>query len=101
MSKPPKSLRISTSHTKRMNMPAEQKDLAFRVIHKVSSTVVKVRDVMKMIEKDGWFHVGTEGDHRQYKHQTKKGRVTISGHPGEDMPKGTLNSVFKQAGLKK
>ena len=54
-----------------------------------------------MIEKDGWFHVGTEGDHRQYKHQTKKGRVTISGHPGEDMPKGTLNSVFKQAGLKK
>ena len=54
-----------------------------------------------MIEKDGWFHVGTEGDHRQYKHPTKKGRVTISGHPGEDMPKGTLNNVFKQAGLKK
>ena len=55
----------------------------------------------KMLEKDGWFHVGTEGDHRQSKHPTKEGRVTISGHPGEDMPKGTLNSVLKQAGLKK
>lgn len=63
--------------------------------------VVKVRDIIRMIEKDGWFQVGTEGDHRQYKHLTKKGRVTISGHPGEDMPRGTLNSVFKQAGLKK
>ena len=62
---------------------------------------VKVRDVIKMIEKDGWYHVGTEGDHRQYKHRTKKGRVTISGHPDEDMPKGTLNNVFKQAGLEK
>jgi predicted RNA binding protein YcfA (HicA-like mRNA interferase family) len=62
---------------------------------------VKVRDVIKRIEKDGWFHVATEGDHRQYKHLRKKGRVTISGHPGEDMPKGTLNSVLKQAGLKK
>ena len=54
-----------------------------------------------MIEKDGWFHVGTQGDHREYKHPMKRGRVTISGHLGEDMPKGTLNSVFKQAGLKK
>ena len=85
----------------RMNMPAEQKDLVFQLIHNVSSTIVKVRDVIKMIEKDGWFHVGTEGDHRQYKHPTKKRRVTISAHPGEDMPKGTLNSVFKQAGVKK
>ena len=71
------------------------------MIHIVSSQTVKVRDVIKMIEKDGWFHVGTEGDHRQYKHPTKKGRVTISGHPGEDMPKGTLNNVLKQADLKK
>ncbi len=57
--------------------------------------------IIKMIEKDGWFHVDTEGDHRQYKHPTKKGRVTVSGHLGEDMPKGTMNSVVKQAGLKK
>ena len=53
---------------------------------------VKVRDIIKVIEKDGWFYVGTEGDHRQYKHPTKKGRVTISGHPGEDMPRGLRHS---------
>ena len=53
------------------------------------------------MEHDGWFFVGQEGSHRQYKHPVKKGRVTISGHPGEDIPKGTLNSVLKKAGLKK
>ena len=53
-----------------------------------------------MIEKDGWFMVRQRGDHRQYHHQTKSGTVTISGKPGVDMPKGTLNSVLKQSGLK-
>jgi predicted RNA binding protein YcfA (HicA-like mRNA interferase family) len=61
---------------------------------------VKVRDVIKLIEADGWFFIGQEGSHRQYKHPVKKGRVTISGHSGEDMPKGTMNNVLKQAGLK-
>jgi len=54
-----------------------------------------------MIERDGWFFVGQEGDHRQYKHGVKKGRVTISGHSGDDMPKGTFNSILKQSGLKR
>jgi predicted RNA binding protein YcfA (HicA-like mRNA interferase family) len=61
---------------------------------------MKVRDVIKMIEADGWYFVVQEGSHRQYKHAVKKGRVTISGHPGKQMPKGLLNSVLKQAGLK-
>ena len=61
---------------------------------------LKVRDVIKMIEKDGWFKVRTKGDHRQYKHSIKSGRVTISGNLGRDMPPGTLNSVLKQAGLR-
>ncbi|MBI1814945.1 MAG: type II toxin-antitoxin system HicA family toxin [Deltaproteobacteria bacterium] len=52
-----------------------------------------------MVEQDGWRKVVTEGSHRQYKHSQKHGRVTISGHPGDDMPKGTLVSVMRQAGL--
>ena len=61
---------------------------------------MKVRDVIKLIEGDGWRHVRTTGSHRQYKHPTKRGTVTVSGKPGLDMPPGTLNSVLKQAGLK-
>ncbi|MDD5313509.1 MAG: type II toxin-antitoxin system HicA family toxin [Dehalococcoidia bacterium] len=61
---------------------------------------MKVRDVIKLIEADGWFLVVTEGSHRQYKHPTKKGRVTIAGHPADDIAQGTLNSILKQAGLK-
>jgi predicted RNA binding protein YcfA (HicA-like mRNA interferase family) len=61
---------------------------------------VKVRDVIRLIENDGWFLVATRGSHRQYKHAAKAGRVTIAGKPSDDMAPGTLNSVFKQAGLK-
>jgi predicted RNA binding protein YcfA (HicA-like mRNA interferase family) len=62
---------------------------------------VKVRDVIRLIEADGWQKVVTEGSHRQYKHPTKPGRVTISGHPGDEMPKGTLASVKRQARLQR
>jgi predicted RNA binding protein YcfA (HicA-like mRNA interferase family) len=62
---------------------------------------MKIRDVIKIIEEDGWFQVYQKGSHRQYKHARKKGRVTIAGHPGDDLAPGTLNSVFKQAGIKK
>ena len=61
---------------------------------------MKIRDVIRLVEDDGWFHVRTRGSHRHYKHATKPGLVTIAGHPGVDMPKGTLNSILKQAGLK-
>ena len=62
---------------------------------------VKVRDVIKRIEADGWYLARIRGDHRHYKHSTKKGIVTVSGHPAKDMPVGTLLSVFKQAQIEK
>ena len=61
---------------------------------------MKVRDAIKLIEGDGWFLVRTRGSHRHFKHPTKPGLVTIAGNPGVDIPKGTLNSILKQAGLK-
>jgi predicted RNA binding protein YcfA (HicA-like mRNA interferase family) len=61
---------------------------------------MKVRDAMKLVKKDGWILRTVKGDHRQFVHPTKKGRVTIAGHEGDDVPPGTLNSILKQAGLK-
>ncbi len=61
---------------------------------------MKVRDIIKMIEDDGWYIVATRGSHRQYKHPTKLGRVTIAGNPNDDVATGTLNSILKQARLK-
>jgi predicted RNA binding protein YcfA (HicA-like mRNA interferase family) len=61
---------------------------------------VKVREVIRMLERDGWVLVTTVGSHRQFKHSTKRGRVTVSGSLGDDMPKGTLASVKRQAHLK-
>jgi predicted RNA binding protein YcfA (HicA-like mRNA interferase family) len=61
---------------------------------------VKVRDVIKLIQDDGWFLVRTRGSHRHFKHSAKPGIVTVAGHPSVDLPRGTLNSVLKQAGLK-
>ena len=61
---------------------------------------MKVRDIIKLIEEDGWYLVVTKGSHRQYKHPAKLGRVTIAGHPNDDLAPGTLNSILKQAQLK-
>lgn len=61
---------------------------------------MKVREVIRLIEKDGWRMVRQRGSHRQFHHPSKPGTVTIAGHPGVDMTPGTLNSVLKQAGLK-
>jgi predicted RNA binding protein YcfA (HicA-like mRNA interferase family) len=61
---------------------------------------VKVRDAIRMIERDGWRLVNQEGSHRQYKHPRKKGRVTIAGHPSMDLDPKTQNSILKQAELK-
>ncbi len=62
---------------------------------------MKVRDIIKLIEVDGWYWVKTKGSHRQYKHAVKKGRVTVSGKLSDDLMSGTLNSIYKQANLKK
>jgi predicted RNA binding protein YcfA (HicA-like mRNA interferase family) len=58
---------------------------------------MKVRDVIKQIEANGWYQVRMKGDHRQFKHPTKPGRVTIAGHPSKEVPPGILSSIFKQA----
>ncbi len=59
---------------------------------------MKVRDLIKMIERDGWYLVRTRGSHRQFKHPEKPGLVTISGKPGDELAPGTLNSILKQSG---
>ena len=61
---------------------------------------MKVKEAIKLIENDGWFHVRTRGSHRQYKHHTKKGLVTIPGRMKDDLAPATINSILKQAGLK-
>ncbi len=61
---------------------------------------MKTRDVIKAIKADGWSEVSQKGSHQQYKHETKKGRVTIvAGKSGKDIPAGTLRSIEKQSGL--
>ncbi|MBI3601808.1 MAG: type II toxin-antitoxin system HicA family toxin [Candidatus Omnitrophica bacterium] len=61
---------------------------------------MKIREIIKIIEKDGWYWIETKGSHRQYKHMDKPGRVTIAGNLGHDLAPGTLNSILKQAKLK-
>jgi len=61
---------------------------------------MKVREVIKVLRQDGWRLVATRGSHRQYKHPTKPGRVTVAGKPGHDLLPRTLGSIMKQAGLK-
>lgn len=62
---------------------------------------MKVRDAIRLIEQDGWYLVRIRGSHRQFKHPTKRGRVTIAGHPGDELAPGTWNSIMKQAELQK
>ena len=61
---------------------------------------MKIRDAILLIEDDGWFLVATRGSHRQYKHASKPGRVTVAGKPSDDLAPGTFASILKQAGLK-
>ncbi len=61
---------------------------------------MRVRDVLRLIEDNGWSLVATKGSHRQYKHPEKPGRITVAGNPGDELAPGTVNSILKQAGLK-
>jgi predicted RNA binding protein YcfA (HicA-like mRNA interferase family) len=61
---------------------------------------VKVRDVIRRLEDDGWSIVRQRGSHRQFKHPVKSGLVTVAGKPRDDLAPGTLTSILKQAGLK-
>lgn len=61
---------------------------------------MKAREAIAMLERNGWYLVPSKGGHRQFKHPSKPGRVTVPGNLGKDIPPGTLNSILKQAGLK-
>ena len=62
---------------------------------------MKVREVVKLIESDGWYRVATVGSHRQYRHDEKPGKVTVAGKPNVDIPPGTLKSILRQARLER
>ena len=72
--------------------------MSFRSVTR--NKTMKVREAIKVIENDGWYHVRTRGSHRQYKHPSKKGLVTIPGKMKDDLAPATINSILKQAGLK-
>jgi predicted RNA binding protein YcfA (HicA-like mRNA interferase family) len=61
--------------------------------------VVKVRDAIRVVEADGWRLDRQRGSHRIFRHAIKAGTVTVAGHPGDDVPTGTLASIRRQAGL--
>lgn len=62
---------------------------------------MKVSEILRLLTQDGWILIETRGSHRQFKHPTKPGRVTVPGKPSDDIAPGTLNSVLKQAQLKR
>jgi len=62
---------------------------------------VKVSELIRLLERDGWQLARTKGSHRQFKNPKKPGTVTVAGRPSLDIPPGTLNAILKQAGLKK
>ena len=65
----------------------------------MASRKVNSREVINRLEQAGWFEVSQAGSHKQFKHDTKRGRVTVP-HPKKDIPAGTLRSIEKQAGIK-
>ena len=60
----------------------------------------KVRDAIRLLEENGWVLQRTRGSHRQYRHSTRRGLVTVPGHRNDDVPPGTWDSILEQAGLK-
>ena len=61
---------------------------------------MKVAEILRLLQQDGWALVAQRGSHRQFKHSSKPGRVTVPGKPSDDLAPGTQNSILKQAGLK-
>lgn len=61
---------------------------------------MKVRDILRALREDGWYEVAQRGSHRQLKHPAKAGKVTVAGHPSEEMAEGTYKNILRQAGLK-
>ena len=62
---------------------------------------MKVKEILKILSKDGWYVARTRGSHKQLKHSVKRGLVTVAGKPNDDLAKGTQNNIFKQARIEK
>jgi predicted RNA binding protein YcfA (HicA-like mRNA interferase family) len=62
---------------------------------------MKFRDVIRVLEDDGWRLIAQRGSHRQYEHPSKPGKVTVAGQPNADVPKGTAANILRQAGLRR
>lgn len=60
---------------------------------------MKIRDVLRLLQKDGWYLDRTRGSHRQFRHRVKEGTVTVAGAPSDDVHPKTLKSIFRQAEL--
>jgi predicted RNA binding protein YcfA (HicA-like mRNA interferase family) len=60
---------------------------------------MKVREIIRVLTEDGWSQIKQKGSHRHFKHPTKRGKVTVPGKMSDDLPLGTLKSIFRQAGL--
>jgi predicted RNA binding protein YcfA (HicA-like mRNA interferase family) len=89
------------NHQHRLEQPALASSLLVLFLPAYYVEIVKVRDILKLLRSDGWSVVITVGSHRQMKHPNKPGRVTVSGHPADDIHPKTLRSILTQAGLKK
>jgi predicted RNA binding protein YcfA (HicA-like mRNA interferase family) len=57
-------------------------------------------ELIKLLKKNGWYQIAQKGSHKQFKHETKTGKITVPDHKGKDIAIGTLNAILKQAGLK-
>ena len=73
--------------------------LPIRPRHARYDQIVKVRELIRLLESDGWRLRGTKGSHRQFKHSQKNMVVTVPGQMGKDVPVGTLKAILKTAGL--
>ncbi len=73
------------------------KDTRHSLKHEVFG--MKVRDLLRELVRDGWVLKNQEGSHRQFVHYSKPGKVTVAGHPSEEMDPKTKKSILKQAGL--
>jgi predicted RNA binding protein YcfA (HicA-like mRNA interferase family) len=69
------------------------------LVHALYVLWMQVRQLLRLLHADGWRTVATRGSHRQLKHPSKPGRVTVAGKAGDDLAIGTLKSILKQAGL--
>lgn len=80
---------------------ASQEATVSRAEYDLASMPTKIQELIARLEADGWHQVRQKGSHRQFHHASKTGTVTVAGKPSVEVPPGTLNSILKQAGLKK